>query len=148
MLFVVVERFPKANPNVEQSQAAAQSTEEAGRDQCTKPRKRKQKIIIGPLRGPRKNHKQHAGDRADQHEKKDGGAVHPELQATLRGTNDLRLRVEYSNNGFVRPRLRSARYVGAGFDGQFGIGHWTPRCNGPRARRRYRHDPPRAGQKQ
>src|ERR1700693_1908912 len=70
---VVVQRFPEADPDIEQSQAAAQSTEEASRDEGTKPGKREQQIVVGPLGGPGQDHEQHAGDRANQHEKKDRG---------------------------------------------------------------------------
>ena len=108
LVFVVVEGFPEADPDVEQSQAAAQPTEEAGRDESTKPGKRQQKIIVGPLGGPGQDHEQHAGDRANQHEKEDGGAVQPELHTGVDGSGNDGLRVEDPDDGFARPGRRLA----------------------------------------
>ena|ERR1700722_13837235 len=123
LLFLVVERLPEADPNVEQSQAAAQSAEEAGRDKGTKPWKRKQKVIVSPLRGPREDHEQDTGDRANQHEEKDRRAVQPELHGALDGNGNHRLRIENPYDSFAWPGRRWAGRVWAGLDGQLGIGH-------------------------
>src|ERR1700675_2956298 len=82
-MVVIVEGFPEANPDVEQTQAAAQATKKTGGDQGTKPGKGKEKIIVCPLGGPGQDQEQDAGNGANQHEEKDGGAVQPELRATL-----------------------------------------------------------------
>jgi hypothetical protein len=80
LVFVVVESFPEADPDIEQSQAAAQSTKKSGGDENAQPGIGEKKIIIRPLGRPRQNYEQHACHRADQYEKKDGGAVQPQLQ--------------------------------------------------------------------
>src|SRR6202041_2981116 len=93
-----MEGFPEANPDVEQTQAAAQAAKKTGGDQGTKPGKGKEKIIVCPFGGPGQDQEQDAGNGADQHEKKDGGAVQPELRATLD------VRVGISMRPFENPR--------------------------------------------
>jgi hypothetical protein len=83
LLFVVVERLPETDPDIEQAQAAAQAAEEAVGDHITEGRKREQQIVVGPLRSPRKNDQQDSRHRTDQDEKKDGGAMHPDLQEAV-----------------------------------------------------------------
>src|ERR1700726_2781564 len=135
LLFVVVEGFPKADPDVEQTQAPAQSTKEAGRNEGTKPGKREQQIVVGPLGGPGQDHEQHPGDRADQNEKKDGGAVHPELQTA----------VGRSGNPGLRPGLAGRGWTG--FNRQLGVAHRALRCSGAGITRRWKNGPRCAGKK-
>ena len=78
-MIVVVEGFPEADPDVEQTQAAAQPAKKPGRNQSTKPGIGKQNIVVGPLRGPGEDQEQNSGDSADEHEKEDGSAMEPEL---------------------------------------------------------------------
>src|ERR1700735_5753309 len=82
-MVVIMEGCPEAKPDVEQTQAAAQATKKTGGDQGTEPGKGKEKIIVCPFGGPGQDQEQDAGNGADQHKKKDGGAVQPELRATL-----------------------------------------------------------------
>jgi hypothetical protein len=125
-VFVVVEGFPEADPDVEQSQAAAQAAKEAGGDQGTKPGKREQQIVVGPLRGPGQDHEEDAGDSADQDEKENGSAVQPKLQRTVRpGRHARRWRVQERGAGFGRWR-RGLRRRGIA-DGRVGFGHWALR---------------------
>jgi len=131
-VFVVVEGFPEADPDVEQSQAAAQTAKEAGGDEGTEPGKREQKIIVGPLGGPGQDHEQDTGDGADQHKKEDGGTVQPELHTTV-GQEDWGWRrwVEERGAGVRLSGRGWGSRDGAFFDRQIGIeGHWALRCNG------------------
>jgi hypothetical protein len=61
MYFVVVEGLPETNPDVEQAQAAADAAEKSVVYDGAERRERKQEIVVGPLRGPRKNDEQHPG---------------------------------------------------------------------------------------
>ena len=45
--------------------------------------KRKQQVVVGPLRRPGKNDEQHSRHRADQDKKENGDAVHPDLRWDL-----------------------------------------------------------------
>jgi len=84
LVIVIVEGFPEADPDVEQTQAGTQAAKKTGGDQGTKPGIGQQKIIVGPLGGPGQDHEQDAGDGANQHEKENGGAVQQELYAGVR----------------------------------------------------------------
>jgi hypothetical protein len=79
LVFVVMKSFPEADPNVEQPQTTAKTTEETGRNKRAQPGKPKQKIVVGPLVSPGQDHEQNACDRADQYEKEDGAAMEPQL---------------------------------------------------------------------
>ena len=70
-MFVIVQRFPEADPDIEQAQPAAQAAKKTGGYQGAKPGIRKQKIVVGPIRGPGQNQKQDAGDGANQDKKED-----------------------------------------------------------------------------
>src|ERR1022692_3263032 len=135
LVFVVVEGFPEADPDVEQSQTAAQAAEEAGRDQGTKPGKREQKEVVGPLRGPGQDHKQHAGNRTDQNKKEDRRAVQPELQAVVGASEGNGFRVENPVDGFARCGRGLAGPGWAGSDRQLGVSHRALRCSGAGMRR-------------
>ena len=52
LLFVVVQRLPEADPDIEQAQAAADAAEEAVGDDAAQAGKREQQVVVGPLRGP------------------------------------------------------------------------------------------------
>jgi hypothetical protein len=80
LVFVVVERLPEANPNIEQAQAATKTTKEAVRDYGAKSGKREQEVIIGPLGGPRENDEQNSSYGTDQNKKKNRRTMHPDLQ--------------------------------------------------------------------
>ena len=79
-MIVIVEGFPEADPDVEQTQAATQAAKKTGRDQSAKPGISEQKIVVGPLGRPGQNQEQHAGNGANEDKKKDGSAMQPELQ--------------------------------------------------------------------
>ena len=49
-MLVVVERLPETDPDVEQAQAAAQTTEEAIGHYRAKHRKRQRQVVVSPLR--------------------------------------------------------------------------------------------------
>lgn len=87
-MVVVMQSFPEADPDVEQSQAAAQSSKKSGGDDGTQPRERQKKIIVGPLRHPGQNYEQNSSHGADQHEKKHRGTMQPRLHAV--GSGDFR----------------------------------------------------------
>ena len=81
--FVVVQSLPEADPDVQQSQAAAQTAEEAAGDEGAKVGKHEQERVVSPFRRPRQNDKQHSSDRADQDKQKDGDPVQPELKPSV-----------------------------------------------------------------
>src|SRR5260370_37035429 len=83
LLLVVVERLPETDPDIEQAQAAAQASEEAVGNHGAESGKREQQVVVGPLRGPGKNDEQHSSHSTDQAKKKDGDAMHPDLQGCL-----------------------------------------------------------------
>ena len=56
VVFVVVQGFPEADPDVEQSQAAAQSAKESGGDKSSKPGEQEQKIVVCPFGRPGQNY--------------------------------------------------------------------------------------------
>src|SRR5450755_4142288 len=82
-LFVVVERFPETDPDIEQAQAAAEAAEEAVGDYGAEGGKGEQQIVVRPLGSPGKNDEQHARHSTDQNEKKDGGAMQPDLHGAV-----------------------------------------------------------------
>jgi len=81
LLLVVVERLPETNPYVEQAQPTADAAEEAVGDDGSQAGKRKQQVVVGPLRSPRKNDQQNSCNRTDQDKEKDRDAMHPKLNA-------------------------------------------------------------------
>jgi len=115
LTIVIVKGFPEADPNIEQTQAAAQAAKESGWDQGTKPGIGKQKIVVGPLRGPGQNHEQDSGDGADEDEQEDRGAMQPELQPGVRSSFRIqRFRLQEAGNGLLGLR---ADGHGTAFDG-------------------------------
>lgn len=76
---VIMQRFPEANPDVEQPKAGADTPKEAARNQGAEGGERQQEVVVGPLGSPRKDDQENARHGADQHEKKNRNAVHPEL---------------------------------------------------------------------
>jgi hypothetical protein len=76
-IFVVVDRFGKADPDVQQTESAAQSSEEPVGDQSAQSRIAQEQEIVGPLRRPRHDHQQHAGGRADEDKQQDQQSVCP-----------------------------------------------------------------------
>src|SRR5579862_1729867 len=84
MLFVVVERFPETDPDIQQAKAAANAAEKAVGNYGAERRKRKQEVVVSPLRSPRQNDQQNSSDGADQNKKKDGNAVHPDFDGIVR----------------------------------------------------------------
>src|ERR1700674_515831 len=83
LVFVVVKSLPEADPDVQQSQAAAKTTEEATGDEGAEVGKHEQQRVVSPFRGPRQDDKQHSSDRTDQDKQKDGNTVQPELNASV-----------------------------------------------------------------
>jgi hypothetical protein len=93
MAVLIVESFPKPNPNIEQAKTAAQSTEKACRNEAAYEGVLQEEIIIRPLRRPGKDYKQNSGYGADQNEKKDRGPVQPHLRMVVL-SRILRRRIE------------------------------------------------------
>jgi hypothetical protein len=81
--FVVVQRLPKTDPDVEQSEAAADATKESVRDHRAELGIREQEIVIGPFGCPGQDDQKDARDGADQYKKKNRGAMEPELNAAI-----------------------------------------------------------------
>src|ERR1700693_572253 len=105
LMLVVVERLPETNPNIEQSQTAAEATEETIGHHGAESGKRKQQIVISPFRGPRKNDEQPARHRTDQNKKKHRNAMHPDLHRAMRlvsiSFEKRSARFSVLRNGFV-----------------------------------------------
>jgi len=77
LVFVVVQRLPKADPDIQQSEAAAQATEKAICDQSAETGVGEQQIVIGPFGRPRQNDEQNTGHGAYQDKEEDRGPVKP-----------------------------------------------------------------------
>jgi len=65
LLFVVVERLPEADPDIEQSQAAAETSEEPVIHHGAQAGIREQEVVVGPLRRPGEDDEQHSRHGAD-----------------------------------------------------------------------------------
>jgi hypothetical protein len=77
LVFVVVQRLPKADPDIQQSEAAAQAAEKAICDQGAETGVGEQQVIVGPFGRPRQDDEQNAGYGADQNKEEDGDPVKP-----------------------------------------------------------------------
>ena len=91
---MIVKRFPKTDPDIEQAEAAAKSAEKAAGHGIAQPGELEQDVVVGPLGRPRKDNEQNPGNRADQNEEENGSAVQPELQALMGGFRVNRGRFE------------------------------------------------------
>ena len=65
LLLVVVKGLPEADPYIQQSQAAAEASEEPMGKDGTQARVRKQQVVVGPLWRPGQNNEQHPSHGAD-----------------------------------------------------------------------------------
>src|SRR5947209_6864839 len=93
-----MKRLPETNPDIEQAEAATESTEKSVGNDAAKRGEREQQIIVSPFRGPRKNYEQHSGDSTDQYKQEYRDAMHPDLQGTLRRVG---LRIQRQPNNRV-----------------------------------------------
>jgi len=70
MAFVIVEGFPKADPDIEQAETTTQAAEEARRNNAAHEGILQKEGIIRPRGSPRNDHQQNASYSTDQNEKK------------------------------------------------------------------------------
>src|SRR5712692_5809424 len=82
-LLVVVDRFPESNPDVEYSQAAAQTPDKTVCHECPQSRTSKQQVVVSPFRSPRQDDEKHSGDRAEKYEHQYDDAMKPQLSAGI-----------------------------------------------------------------
>src|SRR5260370_40345692 len=73
LVFVVVQRFPKADPDIQQSEAAAQATEKAGCDQRAETGGGEQQVGVSPCGRAGQNDERNTGDDADQAQEQGAG---------------------------------------------------------------------------
>ena len=78
-MLVVVECLPETDPDVEQSQPAAETAEKSVSYDGAQCREGKQQVVVRPLGRPGQNDQQHPCHGADQDKQKDGRPVHPQL---------------------------------------------------------------------
>src|SRR5260370_24112888 len=83
LVFVVVQRLPKADPDIQQSEAAAQAAEKAVCDQIAKTGIGEQQVVVGPFGRPGQNHEQNTGDRAHQDKEQHADPVNPHWYPAL-----------------------------------------------------------------
>src|SRR3954447_9330416 len=69
LIFVIVQRLPETDPDIEQTQAAAQAPEKTVVHNRAQGGKRQQQVVVGPLRCPRQNNQEHSGHGTDQDKK-------------------------------------------------------------------------------
>ena len=74
---MVVQGFPKTEPDIQDSQSAAQAPDKPIADERSQSGKKQQQAVVGPLRSPRHNNQQHSYAGADEHEHKHGDAMKP-----------------------------------------------------------------------
>jgi hypothetical protein len=143
-----MEGFPEADPDVEQTQTAAQATKKSGGDQSSKPGIGKQKVVVGPLGSPRQNQQQNPGHGTNQHEKEDGRAMQPKLHAAVRLRRQAgRWRVEQGRAGVS---LRCCGLRGRGWpilDRSLRISHSPLRCRRAEVVRGWRMASPSAARR-
>jgi hypothetical protein len=135
LLFVVVERLPEADPDIEQSKAAAETSEEPVIHHRAQAGIREQEVVVSPLRRPREDDEQYASHCTNQDKEKDRNAVHPELDGVRAGRrSQFFWRIENCRGPLgLRPgRFRQL----AGRTGEKrGVGHsFGPRAGEPCAR--------------
>src|SRR5579863_840309 len=82
--FVVVDRFPESNPNVQHTQTAANSAHKSVGDKCPQRRIHQQQTIVGPLRPPGKNNQQHTDDGTDEYKQQYRDPMQPEVEMRSR----------------------------------------------------------------
>src|SRR5580692_12954549 len=79
LFLVVVNRFREPNPDVEDSQTAADSPNKAIRNERPQCGVCHQKMVVRPLWPPGKNDQKNAHDGADQAERQHGNPMQPKL---------------------------------------------------------------------
>ena len=79
-VFVIVDRFGEADPDVEQTQSAAQPAKKTVGHDGAQIGITQQEGVVGPLRGPGQNDQQHARGRTDKYEQQDQQTVNPDLR--------------------------------------------------------------------
>jgi hypothetical protein len=68
---MVVNRFPKSDPDIEQAQAAAQAANEAVGHKGPQSRGTEQKMVVCPFRPPRQDEKKNSHGRANEYQQQD-----------------------------------------------------------------------------
>ena len=83
MPFFVVEVncFPESDPDIKQSQAAAQAAHKTVGDECAKSGRAEQKMVVGPLRPPGQDDQKNPYRGAEKNEQQYQDPVQPELKA-------------------------------------------------------------------
>ena len=67
-VFVIVDGFPEADPDVENSQSTAEATKESAGYCGTQIGETLEKIVVGPFRAPGQQEQQYTGSCADENE--------------------------------------------------------------------------------
>src|SRR5579864_6174752 len=68
LVFMIVNRFGEADPDVEQPEPAAEPAEKAVGDQGPQIGITQQEGVVGPLGGPGKDYQQYSGSSTNEHE--------------------------------------------------------------------------------
>ena len=76
--------FPESDPDIKQSQAAAQAAHKTVGDECAKSGRAEQKMVVGPLRPPGQDDQKNPYRGAEKNEQQYQDPVQPELKAGLR----------------------------------------------------------------
>ena len=82
--FVVVNCFPKSDPDIQQSEAAAKAANKTVGDKRPQSRRADQEVVIGPFRPPGEDKEQDSHGRASKHQQQDENAAQPKLKARVR----------------------------------------------------------------
>ena len=83
-VLVVVYGFPEADPDVENSQSAAQAAEKSAGDCGPQVGETLEKIVVGPFRPPGQQDQQDTGSCADKDEGQNRDAVQPQVSAVAK----------------------------------------------------------------
>src|SRR3989442_13164293 len=83
LLLVVVDRFPKSNPNIEQPQAAAQTADKTVCHERSQSRISKQQVVVSPFRPPGQDDQKHSSDRAEKYKHHYDDPMKPEVGAAM-----------------------------------------------------------------
>jgi len=76
---MVVKCFSESDPDIKDSQPAADSANEAVGNECPQSRVCHQQMVVGPFRSPGKNHEKHAYNGTDQPEHQHSNPMQPKL---------------------------------------------------------------------
>ena len=76
-MFVVVERLPETNPDIEQAQAAAQPPDKTVGNECPQAGPAQEQSVVRPFRPPGQDEQQHAHGRTKKHQDQDSYTMQP-----------------------------------------------------------------------